>query len=361
MDRKTSISNIAATDARRWYIIDYVKAIAIILVVMTHFEPYDQPVWWLSLRKVTYNFRMPVFMFAAGFLFNISFCNESRFSFLWKKFKRLIIPFVVVSLLVITIKLCIQEFVFVQYPISVSAYFSIFDRPATAIFLWFVWLLWWMFVIISAFRSKKWHVILFVLSIVLAYLPWRAPDEFYLSRAQIMFAYFMLGVMVYDYKDMISRLVSKSAISKGAYILGGMILYIILEIIMFTIPGASKWTNIMLPYIGIFVMLGLCWFIDKSNCVKLKSCLSSLAAYSFVIFLFHSTCMGIAKAFVQKLPVTIDTNGISYALLALFVIACGVFIPILLDKYVIIKSTVIKFLLGIPTNKTPKLTTKQSA
>ncbi len=68
MNNGANSSELTATNARRWYIIDYAKAIAIILVVIGHFDPDEQPFWWECVRTVIYSFHTPLFMFASGFV-----------------------------------------------------------------------------------------------------------------------------------------------------------------------------------------------------------------------------------------------------------------------------------------------------
>jgi len=284
-------------------------------------------------------------MFASGFLYVALSGRKSYFGFIWHKFKRLMIPYFVTSVVVITIKLCAQGNMFVQFPITARAYVSMFYLPETGSFLWFVWTLWWMFVVVSLFKSRMWHGILFLLGLVLAYLPWKAPSVFYLGKAKDMFVYFMLGIMIYEYRHMIVQFASKHIYYLGVFS------FIVVEIIMLAIPESSSWADKILPYLGIFTMFGLCQSIEKSDFVKLKSLLFGIAAYSYAIYLFHTTFMRFAEALAQKLPLTIDINGISYALLALFVVVCGVIFPILLYRYVISKSNITRFLFGFSLKK----------
>lgn len=54
---------------QRNYVIDFAKAIAIILVVIGHWYPADSPAWWIGIRDVIYSFHMPLFMAASGYIY----------------------------------------------------------------------------------------------------------------------------------------------------------------------------------------------------------------------------------------------------------------------------------------------------
>lgn len=57
---------------------------------------------------------------------------------------------------------------------------------------------------------------------------------------------------------------------------------------------------------------------------------------SYIIYLFHTTFEGFAKAIVLKMPYLKDVdNGIFFSIGALIVVTCGVAIPIMLNELVI--------------------------
>lgn len=54
---------------QRNYVIDFAKAIAIVLVVIGHWYPATSPAWWMGIRDVIYSFHMPLFMAASGYIY----------------------------------------------------------------------------------------------------------------------------------------------------------------------------------------------------------------------------------------------------------------------------------------------------
>lgn len=54
---------------------DYIKGIAIFIVVLGHIVPREAPqndMWFMSLKRIIYSFHMPLFMFVSGLLFGYS-------------------------------------------------------------------------------------------------------------------------------------------------------------------------------------------------------------------------------------------------------------------------------------------------
>lgn len=185
--------------------IDIAKAICIILVVIGHYVPNGSPEWWIVINKIIYSFHMPLFLFASGFIYIATFKEKQNYwSFLTKKIKRLLVPYFVVSFLIISIKLLTESHMYVENPKNIMSYVKIFYYPEAGYFLWFIWALWWMFVIVPLFKCKNSRLVLFVVSIILAYVPINVTEIFCLAQFKRMFMYFMLGVIAYDWKSIFS-------------------------------------------------------------------------------------------------------------------------------------------------------------
>lgn len=98
---------------QRIVLFDIAKALCIVLVVVGHYFPENSPVWYECLNKLIYSFHMPLFMFASGFIYMATKKEgESYSKFLVKKLKRLMLPYVVVSVIVISIKMLTEKHAF---------------------------------------------------------------------------------------------------------------------------------------------------------------------------------------------------------------------------------------------------------
>ena len=89
--------------------IDVLKGIAIIGVIILHmYFPLVNNSIHNILKIIFVQFSMPIFMFASGLLFGFSRSEISSFSnyitFVTKKFKRIIVPYLVLSGFIIIIK-----------------------------------------------------------------------------------------------------------------------------------------------------------------------------------------------------------------------------------------------------------------
>lgn len=185
--------------------IDIAKAICIILVVIGHYVPNGCPGWWMNIHDIIYAFHMPLFMFASGFVYIATFKEKLTYwTFLAKKIKRLLIPYFVVSFLIISIKLLTESHMYLENPKTIMSYIKMFYYPEAGYFLWFIWALWWMFVTVLLFKNKNSRLILFVVSIILAYIPIHFTEIFCLAQFKRMLMYFMLGVIAYEWRNIFS-------------------------------------------------------------------------------------------------------------------------------------------------------------
>ena len=76
--------------------------------------------------------------------------------------------------------------------------------------------------------------------------------------------------------------------------------------------------------------------------------LLTVSASSYIIYLFHTTFEGFAKALVFKLPYLKNINdGVMFMAGAVVVVACGVIIPIILNEKVLKKFHITRLLFGL--------------
>lgn len=143
---------------------------------------------------------MPLFMFASGFIYMATKKEgESYSKFLVKKLKRLMLPYVVVSVIVISIKMLTEKHAFVENPVTAYAYIKMLYFPEAGYFLWFIWALWWMFVIAPLFATKQKRLLLLGAALLLYCIPPFLPDVFCFKQFQSMLVFFMLGAVCCDW------------------------------------------------------------------------------------------------------------------------------------------------------------------
>ena len=82
--------------------IDYAKAIVIILVVYVHIikglinaNIILEPSIYLSIDQILYSCLMPLFFFVSGIYFYQSFIKRGFKKFVFKKFDKIVIPYII--------------------------------------------------------------------------------------------------------------------------------------------------------------------------------------------------------------------------------------------------------------------------
>lgn len=330
--------------SKRILFIDFAKALAIVLVVIGHYIPHEHPDWYGNMREIIYGFHMPLFMFTSGFVYVATVRQESYGSFLLRKFKRLMIPYFVVSILVISIKFATQGTAYVENPVTLMSYVRMFYMPKAGPFLWFLWALWWIFVVVPVFNNKYKRLIMLALAIVIYYLPVSFTVVFCLDGFKKMFVYFCLGCATNDYKDSLKK-VGKIPL----YVF--MVLFVIINYLYINNLLPSELQKSLTPLIGIAFVLSLCKWLEQKNRISLNSLLLIIASSSYIIYLLHTTFEGFAKDIVHKIPILMDAqNDLMFTLGAAIVISCGIIVPILLDRFVLRKYRLTRFLFGYKYN-----------
>lgn len=323
----------------RFITLDIARALMIVLVVIGHYDPVDAPNWYHLVIKFIYTFHMPVFLFVSGYVYIATKRKESYFSFLYKKVKRLLIPYYVTSAIVITIKLLTQGDMYVKNPVTVDAYFEMSYLPIAGYFLWFVIALWWMFVIVPWFKTKTQRLALFAFSSVLAFVPFELTDVMCINELKKMFVYFMCGVTAYDYKDVITKAITQ--FSRSVTI---PITFMLMEVMFFVYK--VEWVEHLLPFMGIVFVVQLS---NVLACIAKSALLNALLYFSsasYIIYLFHTTFEGFVKSFLVKFNDILPNNECGFVVGALFVIIAGIVGPLIANE-VLKRYSITRFLFGL--------------
>ena len=320
--------------------LDIAKAICIVLVVIGHFMPEfsTPPNWWVTTRNVIYSFHMPFFIFASGIAYVMSRKND-YFQFLKKKFFRLVVPYFTVSIIIIGAKVVASNLLYVENPKGWQSLLKMFYYPEAGFFLWFIWVLILAFLIVPLFKSRVSRLALLVVSVALYFLPIELPSIFCLDKFKEFFCYFMLGVACMDYKP---KTLMKYNFNPAYIITVFAIGYYLVSL---GNAASLPFTSMLLAIVGIFMIISVAKFIEtKRVCIN---AFVKISAASYVIYLLHTTFMGMAKAVITKVPTLMNiSNDFIFTIDALFVGACGVTVPLLLYK-VFKKSKATRFLFGL--------------
>lgn len=103
----------------------------------------------------------------------------------------------------------------------------------------------------------------------------------------------------------------------------------------------------LLPYVGIAAVMVLSHNIEKWN-MRGKGLLMIVSGSSYIIYLFHTTFEGFAKAAVHKIPIFADSsNELLFIFNVIVVVSCGIIVPVMLHRYVLRRYSITKVFFGM--------------
>ncbi len=345
--------------------IDLAKALCIVLVVVGHYDPAGEPLWWAKTREFIYLFHMPLFLFASGYVYRLTLrAGESYGAFLRKKLRRLMLPYLVVSCLIITLKLLSSGGLYVENPVTPVSYLRMLAYPEAGYFLWFVWSLMETFLLVRIFsRAKSGEAWFFLFSLLLYFLPVEFTRMFCLTQTKGYMVYFAAGALACR---CFSGAGGESPLVPGCRrVTGnpwGVRLFLFAATLSFgaaaglRLWGTPAWEAGSFASLGAALGLGLlgtawicllCLWIRQEAGGRAIRPLLSLAAASYMIYLFHTTFMGGVKSFWHKFPFLSGWGDTGFAVEAAVAVAAGVVLPLWLQRYVLSRSRVTRFLFGL--------------
>jgi len=314
--------------ASRLTYIDIARGICIILVVVGHFIPAHSPQWFLVMRDIIYCFHMPLFMFVSGFVYQQYKKPTPYKAFITKKFKRLIIPYFLISIFIICTKLLVEKEMYVENPVDLHSFYQIFYLPSAGFYLWFVYVLFLIFLIIPFFNTPLKLNILFIASFLLLILPVEFTDLFCLNQFKGYLFYFVLGC----FTSLHSRI--REYAEKTPLFIKAFIFIALYSLLSFKPEIISPFSNLLikacLGITGISFIIAISRLIEQ-NTITLKKIFTQLAVYSFTIYLFHTTFQGLAKSVLTKIGLTeYLSENTAFIILILTVNSMGIIGPIIL-------------------------------
>lgn len=298
---------------------------AMLWVVIGHSylgEMFNGPYLENLFIQFAYSFHMPLFIMISGYLFYMTRIAKTTkaegvntyASIIWDKFKRLLIPGFVFSILAFIVKFIFAGEVSRQVSVSASdiahMYLYPLDNPLRE--LWFIAVLMWLFVVYPLWKftlHKKWTAILTLVILAVLHFINIDVELLCIGRACKYAVWFYAGLIVSKY-DIVNRFVqSKSILTLAAgtaiYCLG-----------IFTSPFITKIG-------GILFSIGLALLLDK----YLPKTFFTFRNYTYQIFL-----IGIfAQIFVK---IMYRHFGGQYYLMFVICILMGVYVPVAISKII---------------------------
>lgn len=282
---------------QRYSLISAMKVFGILVVVLGHSMILYQDSWGIFTPVVKSSqiniiksyidiFQMPLFTMISGYLFYNTLERKKYKTIkmlIIDKFKRLIIPFIVVALLyVIPIRLFVE---YDNYNSSIKEALKLFLLGQDMGHLWFLLMIFWVFIIFYlVLKLKMSYKCNILICIVMYFISSQLPSILQIKRALYYIIYFNIGFLINKYRNSIKLknshmflLIMISIISwMVRLVTNGSEKYMILNYLLYLISSSS----IVIVIYELFTRI-------KWDIIIEKPIIRIIDKYNFGIYLFH--------------------------------------------------------------------------
>lgn len=331
------------SDRIQW--LSVLQGFSMLLVVLGHItltntfqDPATPAV--AAMERIIYSFHMPLFIFISGWLFCLTCINRDLQygKMLKKKFKRLGIPFLFFTIATMVIKLLLSPFVKrpVDFEEIINTFVFFSSNPLGE--MWFIIVL---LILMSLYPVYRWlsrHDALiwgFGAALVLFIALPEDIQYFQLSKVVRFSIYFLCGIICCRYK------IIETYSSKWYTLLGALALFICVNCLELASPLLNhKMVYAIGALSGIALSVAVCSFITTLR----PTAFSSFSAYTFQIFLLGIFFQMAVRVIYGKVG---HYNPVIYPVMFALSIIVGVYIPVLISKFIACRWQGGKKLLGL--------------
>lgn len=318
------------------------KGIAILLVVIGHYNPDSAPAYWTALNAVIYSFHMPLFFLLSGYLYSrgsYAYPNLIR-----RKTRRLLYPFIAIAAAALFVKFAAGRFVALDHPVTVRSILALFTDPVSSFMplLWFIYTLFFIFALYPLLRMLlSAPLILAALLIVNTLFGTGYPV---LGRVAAYMPFFVCGVLLKEHPRVLRTVLhaDRRLVCLQAAVF--LALYVLLRrISMAPVFEYAAW--FALAVLGAALVLSAGSVLAASAGGKAKRLWMGLGYYSMTIYLLHPLFASPVRiAFSQDFR----QGSVLFLPIALLAIACGVLLPLVIENIFLRKFRITRqFVLGL--------------
>jgi fucose 4-O-acetylase-like acetyltransferase len=348
-------------DVTRSVTVDLAKGLAIMLVVVGHYDLAEAPDWWRSLHELIYTFHMPVFFVMAGYTWHVR-PQERYFGYLARKAQRLLLPCLSIAVLYLGMKLAASILIDLKHPLDRMAVINVVIDPVHSVvpFVWFLYALFAVYAIFPLLHRLGPWVLWTVVAVVVVLFS--RHSHYWLAGISIGLYYFALGMFLarglhIRLDEHIPRRVA-----------GLAILCFVPLVALFPWQTDSRWAaqirQLLLGGLGVTATILTCQAIvqhrrrrhgDRPSRLDI---LAYIGASSMTIYIFHVLFEGAAYNALHRLH---PSRDLPFVLKALPSIAAGISLPLFLQWLVIRRSAVLRTLFLGESSKPRRQRTGQVA
>ena len=327
----------------RYTEVDIARGIGIFFVVLGHSIKQTQVSagWIRILTYIIYSFHMPLFFCLSGFVSAkiLSMKRKERQSYVISRARRLLVPYFVIGLLYIPIKLRMSDMA--VRPFSVQDIWKILIGQNPDVSLWFLYILFLIelicAVLVNAYNFRSIWYGSFFLSVAIYWLNFDIRVPKYLF-------FFLMGIWVrLKFED--SRKAGYEDAMDGQDLLAFLALVTDIFAIVFlyrtTITVTMMLTSLCGIYLVLWVSSRLVYNIDgeKRKLGRATGWLLLLGLYSMDIYILHEPIMTAVKIVLW------NRLGWNYIVCTFLIFLCALCLPIPLSKWIIRKIKPLRILL----------------
>lgn len=335
MDRQRDTTNIQNKfNNERIYLLDYLKGVAVFLVVFGHSIQYGngQEYSFFSDRvfQFIYTFHMPLFALISGYLFCFTIKKYHAKKIVKNKCISLLIPILTYSILTYSILTFIlnREYSNITSYTELIFYFLSFFMSK----LWFVWAMFYLSMIILLVNQIfKDNIFAYIVIYILCFI---SPDLFNTELYKFLYPFFLLGYLYNKYN------VNQKIQNKIYCGFVGLLAFIVLFPLCnpntfiytsgFTIIGKKCLFQIWIDlYRVIMGLLGSVWFILLINGLskyvnheKIQKVIASFGEFSLGIYIFQHLFCKILSSVTKGNSEVNYFSSLLYAILIMLVCLC---------------------------------------
>lgn len=338
-----SDGEVKKNTGRRYTEIDIARGVGIFFVVLGHSikQPSVSTGWIRLLTYIIYSFHMPLFFCLSGFVSAkiLKMHRKDRVSYVISRAKRLLVPYFVIGLLYIPVKLKMSDLAVKAFDVSDIWKLLIGQNPDVS--LWFLYIL---FVIeaicalvVNTYNFRSIWYGSFFLSVAVYWVNYDIRVPKYLF-------FFLMGIWVRLKFEDCQEAGYEDAMD-GQDLLAFLALVTDIFAIVFLYRTTITVTMMITSLCGIYLVLWtssrLVYNIDgeKRNLGKLARFLLLLGMYSMDIYILHEPIMTSVRLLLW------NKLGLNYILCIVVIFAAALSLPIPLSKYIIRKIKPLRILL----------------
>lgn len=314
------------------------RGIGIFLVVLGHSFPdakFDNNALYAYIFKFVYSFHMPLFFMISGFFAYKVYrviTTQDYLEFIGKKFKRLMVPYFVISLIACPIKIYMNKYA--ARPINPGSMFvNIALKPLEIPiqYFWFIYTLFLIFLLVPLFRKVPIKVMLLI-SLILNLVNVNITDLFYINGVIHYLFYFYLGLLFKEYYEKYEKCRWKSMA-----VICSLLLLIMLNFLSISGKTIYEFYSLATAVLGIIAFVNISFLIKNYKSIEI---FKILGRYSYDIYLFSWFFQtGFRVIFFQMMKM-------NYTIVTLLMLLGGL-LPVLLSKLLLKRVPIFdKLLLG---------------